>query len=476
MKRNLIRLFVLCLMLGGALLSVNAASADTEGFLFIVNTTITDGYDGTCNAAECALPEAILAANALAGKDTIQFNIPANTDAGCVPVSGICTIQPRTALPEITDPIVINGYSQPGALPNTLAMGDDAQIKIVIKGPGFHEQDNAFGLSVKTENSTIKGLSIVDFTWLISVEGENVQILGNFLGLLPDGVTTGYVVDAVNCTGCVFGKSGPENRNLVFGGGSFYQSTVQGNYFRTDKSGNAKADSNLVAADTQIAIDGATIVGGRTKAMGNVFGNVKPLVGLGHYGAILFRSNKIGVGADGTTNLGALFQPGSPHGLGFLGNLIANTSALGGWNSGVWFSRNKIYDNDGPGIDRGALGVTANDAGDSDGIQNYPVLTKVERNILGTTINGKLSSNGNRTYRIEFFAGSDCDISGYGEGKNYLGEKVVTIPYGQDSVSFVFTTPKQMLKGKPATATATRLDANGNPVETSEFSKCKNAK
>ncbi len=68
--------------------------------------------------------QAILDANAGAGLDTIAFNIPAATDAGCDSGTGVCTILPASALPTIIDPVIIDGYTQPGSSPNT-------------NGPGF---------------------------------------------------------------------------------------------------------------------------------------------------------------------------------------------------------------------------------------------------------------------------------------------------------------------------------------------------
>ena len=53
---------------------------------------------------------AILAANANIGADFIHFNIPGNA---------VPSIQPNIELPEITDPVTIDGYSQPGAARNT---------------------------------------------------------------------------------------------------------------------------------------------------------------------------------------------------------------------------------------------------------------------------------------------------------------------------------------------------------------------
>ncbi|RME63564.1 MAG: CSLREA domain-containing protein, partial [Caldilineae bacterium] len=78
------------------------------GPTFTVNTT-DDVDDGMCGVVHCSLREAINAANAHANggsPDQIVFNIPG---------SGPFTIQPATPLPTITDPVIIDGTTQPGA-------------------------------------------------------------------------------------------------------------------------------------------------------------------------------------------------------------------------------------------------------------------------------------------------------------------------------------------------------------------------
>jgi hypothetical protein len=68
-------------------------------------TTINDSGPGSFR-------QAILDANAsLGGTETISFNIPG---------PGVHTITPNTALPTIIHRVVIDGYTQPGAQPNTL--------------------------------------------------------------------------------------------------------------------------------------------------------------------------------------------------------------------------------------------------------------------------------------------------------------------------------------------------------------------
>ena len=63
----------------------------------------------------------------------IEFNISG---------SGVQTIMPATQLPDITQPLMIDGYTQPGSSPNTNppGQGDNAVILIelsgAIAGPG----------------------------------------------------------------------------------------------------------------------------------------------------------------------------------------------------------------------------------------------------------------------------------------------------------------------------------------------------
>ncbi len=83
--------------------------------VIIVNAT-DDLNDGTCNTAHCSLREAITAANAGAFTDTIGFDIE-------LPVRGDLVIRPSgSALPTITAPVTIDGYTQTGTEGNTAAL------------------------------------------------------------------------------------------------------------------------------------------------------------------------------------------------------------------------------------------------------------------------------------------------------------------------------------------------------------------
>ncbi len=98
---------------------------------FTVDSTAdTDLRACTGAADDCTLRGAINAANSTAnsgGADIINFNIPGG---------GVKTISPGSELPTITDPVTINGYSQPLASPNTQAVGSDAVLLIELNGVG----------------------------------------------------------------------------------------------------------------------------------------------------------------------------------------------------------------------------------------------------------------------------------------------------------------------------------------------------
>ena len=79
------------------------AAPSATAAVFTVQST-GDG-PGICDSLTCTLRQAIIDANATAGTDHIDFNIPPG---------GTQTIQPLSELPEITDTTVIDGTTQPG--------------------------------------------------------------------------------------------------------------------------------------------------------------------------------------------------------------------------------------------------------------------------------------------------------------------------------------------------------------------------
>ena len=108
----------------------------------------------------------------------------------------------------------------------------------------------------------------------------------------------------------------------------------------------------------------------------------------------------------------------------FMPNLIANNFGSGvratGSNSDVQIRGNTISNNGGLGIDLALPGVTVNDPGETDGLQNFPQLDAV---LAGSTtiVSGNITSTPNTTLEIDFYASDAPDASNFGEGQRYLG-------------------------------------------------------
>jgi Ca2+-binding RTX toxin-like protein len=218
------------------------------------------------------------------------------------------------------------------------------------------------------------------------------------------------------------------------------------------------------------------------------------LIGQNTEGGNKLEGNRIGTTADGSGALGnddsgvEASSGGSGVSVGGIaagaGNTIANNgldgvsvAALSTPTAAVPILGNSIRDNTDLGIDLSAAaldtGVTANDgAGDADtggnGLQNFPVLDTVAVVGASTYVMGTLDSVASTTFRIEVFANTVPDGSGNGEGAELAGSFDVTTD-ATGHAAFTRSFAGSVAAGKSTTATATRLDGSGNPLETSEF-------
>src|SRR5262249_51390508 len=137
----------------------------------------------------------------------------------------VSTIQPPTPLPNITDPVIIDGYTQPGASVNDMTNGDNAVILIQLDGSALGAQGQA-ALFISAGGSTVRGLSITNFTdgslngtGTGRVYGGGNTVSGNFIGLAPDGTTAGgnagSGVFILNSSNNVVGGTNPADRNVI---------------------------------------------------------------------------------------------------------------------------------------------------------------------------------------------------------------------------------------------------------------------
>src|SRR5438105_2168429 len=391
---------------------------------FIVNSTADPGT-GVCDDAECTLREAIAAANAHAGTDTIVFNIPG---------TGPHTIRPISHLPSLTSPVTIDGYTQPGASANTLADGDNAVLTIELDG----SLGGTFGLpwllSISAGSSTVRGLVVNRGSALYGISldtnGGNT-IEGNFIGtnIAGDAVLGNRegVIIQFGSSNNLIGGTTPAARNIISGNSDGISlsggtgNTIEGNFIGTDRTGSNDLGNTVgigVTASSNNTI-GGTAAGARNVISGNgteirmqadnnvIQGNYIGISATG--GAFNYSSTSVvGINIFSSTGntIGGLTSAArnviSGHSIGislnstpsttvqgnFIGTDAAGTARLGNASIGinVQGSNNTVIGGTGTGA--GNL-ISANGTG----IQIAPgsgTAIQIQGNLIGTDVNGNM--------------------------------------------------------------------------------------
>ena len=211
--------------------------------LFDCSLTVTTNGDAVDDTDSVnSFREAILCSNSTVGLDTIAFNIPG---------AGIHTISPATALPTITDPVFIDGYSQPGSALNTSLAGINAVLQIELSG--ISAGAGADGLLIVAGDSTVRGLAINGFGGdgiRLTTKGRNT-IIGNFLGTSASGAVSNGNNDGIQADGScdnVIGRAAAADRNLIS------LNNDDGIDFRNGANGNI-VRGNLIGTDVTGILD-----------------------------------------------------------------------------------------------------------------------------------------------------------------------------------------------------------------------------
>lgn len=463
-----------------------------------------------------SLRQALIDANATPNLNRIHFNIP----GGCPRVITLASL-----LPTIAHPVIIDGYTQPGASRNSAVAGNNATLCVVIDGA--NQLTGAYGLNVATNASpdatvSIEGLGFsghsiaaVQFAGGRDHRLAGVQVGGAFgsFTALPSG--TGVRIGGAT-EGVHIGGPEPGDRNVIVhatgtgislsGSGSTQPSgaIVQNNYVGTRSGGDQRGNDrgilitspghlirdNVIASNSSHGID----ISG-SHALGNRIINNRIGVPALCLGTCTNRGNgghgiRIANNADGTVVDGNHIAFSGSDGVAVI---QSNSNTL---------RRNRFHDNTGIGIDLGddgidfASGNNANPpANSANGNQNNPFITSAEGSGAAAQANGSLTS-ANGWYRIDFYAVPQCSpvvignipIGTWGQGQEWLGSTIVQITNGTDGVangsvsyssanltapvgsSGYFNTPRWV------TSTATRL--LGTPSlflhrGTSEFGRCR---
>ena len=494
--------------------TINVTVTDVANTLTV--TTITDNNDsgivaGDANYdiewlnanlgadASISLREAIIAANNTTGLDTIDFNISDPL------VSGAYTIDVLSALPDITDTIIIDGTSEP----------DYAGTPIIeLNGTSAGVGIDGLRLVAGSDGSTIQGLVINRFggDGLEVNSSDNNTIAGNYIGTDVTGLVDlgngQNGIRVVSSTNTLIGGGTVSARNVIAGntGAGIRDegssgTIIQGNYIGVDAAGTGTLANSQGIQTWSGSSNG--IIGGSGANEGNVIGgNTNQGILLYSASGYTVQGNYIGTDSTGTLDLGNLGNgivistSGTNHLIGGTGagegNVIAfnnldGITVSGSTVTGNSILDNQIYSNTGLGIDlsggtEDGFGVTANDAGDADTganlLQNYPVLTAVNTTGSSVSITGTFNSTASTTFRIEFYASAAADGSGYGEAERYLGYATVTTD-GSGNGTINLTESWAVASGEYVTATATVItDAGQVGVDdalaygnTSEFSQ-----
>ncbi|MDA0744994.1 MAG: right-handed parallel beta-helix repeat-containing protein [bacterium] len=377
---------------------------------------------GTADSGAGSLRQAILDANANPGLDTIDFNISG---------AGPHTIAPLFALPTVTDPVVIDGTTQPGFSGSP-----------IIELDGSSAGTSANGLRITAGSSLVKGLVINRFGGdgiRLETAGGN-RIEGCFIGTNPNGTAAlgnHYGIQIVGTPNNTVGGTASGTRNVISGntgqgirisGNPATGNVVAGNFIGTDVTGTVALGNGHFGVSIQDAANNT--IGGTTAETRNLIS--ANLSGIGIVGITAtgngVQGNYIGTDITGTVDLGnngngvGIASPDNTVGgtVPGSGNLISGNNfvglVIGGANAiGVVVQGNRIGTN--------ALGSDALGNGHA-GIQ----IAGAPGNTIGGTTDGArnlISGNNNEGILV----------TGAGAlGNNILGNFIGTNAAGDDAL------------------------------------------
>ena len=303
------------------------------------------------------------------------------------------TIVLLAALPAITDPVVIDGTTQPGYAGTPL-----------IELNGASAGSTSDGLRLSAGNSTILGLAINRFGGAgihVQLPGGTNFIQGNFIGTDPTG-TLGQGNGSSAQSGGVWidGSSGnwiggpyPTNRNLISGNGgpgvyllNCTGNTVQGNLIGTSVSGTAALGNSNNGISLYNAA-GNQVGGSSTAARNLISGNGGSGVYFSGSGTT---GNSVQGNYIGTDSNGSLAIPNAGDGVTAQN---AGGNSIGGTNAGAG---NLLSGNS-----QGGVGLKG--AGSDNNL--------VQGNFIGTDASGQVTL-GNTLSGITIFGGNSNLVGG----------------------------------------------------------------
>ncbi len=258
-----------------------------------------------------------------ASPDQIHFNIP-TTDPGFDAATGVWTIAPATALPNVGAPCIIDGYTQTGAAANTSATADNAVIKIELDGGPTG--DIQFGLQFVSGSgspgddpgtvSGVEGLAIHSFDADVNINASGIFVQGCFIGTnaagaapagRPAGSNAGAGVVVSSGAFDVIGGTDPADRDLISNCGTGVVTNAGGELIAGDLIGTDPTGTAAVPNGDGIVLQNAgdNTVGGTTAGARNVIsGNDDDGIDIEFDSDDSVEGNYIGTDVTGTRALG----------------------------------------------------------------------------------------------------------------------------------------------------------------------------
>jgi CSLREA domain-containing protein len=406
--------------------STRAAGATTEFSncaelprTLTVNTT-EDLTEGRC-VGQCSLPEAIEAANETKAEDTIDFS-----------VDGV--IELNEGLPEIEEPVEIDGTSAPGYAGKPLVLIDGSDV------PSGGEAGASEGLVVRSEGggSVIKGLAIGGFQYGVWLDGTTgSRLCSSWIGIALDGTEALPNEEGVEAGQFAELPSEESIENEIgVGCGQEPENVIAGNtkWGVVDLGVSTKIGDNVIG----VSPEGAPMPNGEVEEEGGEGG---PIGGGGGIVIEPAASEPIVGGAGAANEIAYNVGPGI--------TVVSGASR-------AEIRANSIYGNEGKGIEIKEEAPTA------------PTITAAT-GVSGTlNLTGAVTGADDELIEVDVFANAVCDPLTAGQGETFLGNALIEGNKGATE-SYAVSVPAPTSDDQSfITVTSTGEAAR----TTSEFSTC----
>ncbi len=394
-----------------------------------------------------SLREAIEAANNTAGTDTISFDISDPL------VGGAHTIDVLSALPDITDAVIIDGTTEP----------DYGSTPIIELDGSSAGAVDGLRLITGSDGSTIQGLVINQFggDGIEINNSDGNTIVGNYIGTDVTGtVDLGNASAGIRLSSTqnnIIGGTTVVDRNLISGNegsgifrlGSNGGNVIQGNYIGTDVTGTldlGNTQNGIAFAGSGVDTIGGNVAGAGNLISGNNMDGIS--IGAGANGVII-QGNYIGTNAAGT---GAIANTGDGIAVNADNTQIGGTTALarnvisGNTGDGLQLSGdNNIVQGNYIGIDATGTSFLGN------GLQGIFIGFNADGNTIGGTVAGARNIiSGNSEDGIRIDNATNTTIQGNYVGLNAAG--TAAIGNAQEGINLLNTTTGTTIGGTAAGA------------------------